>query len=551
MTAPHPHAPLLRAAGLTLRRGGDVFVLNADFTVGPGEVLAITGPAGSGKSLLLGGAAGLPPPGFAIDGDVERPARLALVPQGAALTPHRRLAAHFAEVLGTDARPRAVAALERLEVPAAARRLDLYPHELTEGMRVRAALALALAGGPAVLLADAPGDGLDPTVRMRLLWLLAAWARETGAGLVLAGRAAHGVPGPADRVLHLEHGRLGPPAEAVGPPGGTVAADAARASAGGAPVLSVRDLRVAFPLGRTWRGGTRWLTVVEGVGFELPEGETVALLGETGSGKAMVARTILRLIPAGGGRVAWHGRDLLTMDTATLHRTRRDVQALFPDPHGTLDPRLSVGAQLVEAAGALLPEEAGAEVRRRVNDALLRAGLPAATAGHYPAGLTPGEAARVALARALVPQPRLLVCDEPAATLDPADQELFVQHLLHLQRQRGLSVVLATADAALALRVAHRVLVLLAGRIVEEADAATLLADARHPYTRALIAAGEGRMPELRGDPHSALRAPGGCPLHPRCPRARDACADVMPVLETVRPGHRVACQFWDAAGER
>ncbi|HYG91732.1 MAG TPA: oligopeptide/dipeptide ABC transporter ATP-binding protein [Azospirillum sp.] len=533
-------APLLRADGLTVRCGGDVIVLNADFEIRPAEVLAITGPAGAGKSLLLRGAAGLMPRGYAADGEVARPGRLALVPQDADLTPHRTLAAQFAEVLGPDARPRAVTALERMEVSAAARRLDLYPHELPDGIRMRAVLALALATGPEVLLADAPGAGLDPTVRARLLGLLAAWAREAGAGLILAGRAADGVAGPADRVLRLDHGRLGPPAEAAEPP-----SPAARGE-GGAPVLSVRDLHVAFPLGRTWRGGTRWLTVVEGVGFELPEGETVALLGETGSGKSMVARAILRLIPASSGRVAWHGRDLLTLDPPSLHHTRRDMQALFPDPRKALDPRISVGEQLAEAAGALIPEEDEATLRLRVADALARAGLPAATAEHYPAGLTPGEAARVGLARALVPHPRLLVCDEPTAMLDPADREALIEHLLHLQRQRGVSLVLATADAALAWRVGHRVLVLLAGQVVEEADAATLLADARHPYTRALIATGEGRMPDLRGDPPSALRLPSGCPLRLRCPRARDTCADVMPALETVRPGHRVACHYWD-----
>jgi len=535
MTAPAP----LRAEGLTIRCGGEVIVLNANFALHPGEVLAITGPTGAGKTLLLRGAAGLPPPGYSVDGIVARPERIAFVPQGAALTPHRTLGAQFAEVLGDGAPHRAVRALERLEVTGAQGRLAHYPHELPEGLRLRAAFALALATDPQVLLADAPAAGADPTVRARLLGLLADWAREAGVGLLLAGRAGDGLAAVADRALHLERGRLGTPPEPSEPA-------AAMPASGGAPVLSVRDLRVAFPLGRTWRGQTRWLTVVEGVGFELGEGETAALLGETGSGKSMVLRAILRLMPANGGRIAWHGSDLLTMDADELHTARRDVQALFPDARRTFDPHMTVGAQIAETAGALIPDEDEAMRSQRAADALARAGLPVATGELYPAGLTAGEAARAGLARALVPHPRLLVCDEPTATLDPADREAFVEHLLHLQHQRGVSLVLATADAGLALRLGHRVSVMLAGRVVEEADAAILARDPRHPYTQALIATAEGRVPALHGDPSSSLRLPGGCPLRLRCPRARNACAGPVPELEMVRPGHRVACHYWD-----
>lgn len=528
-------APLLVADGLTVRHGGTVIVLNADFAVAPGGVLAIAGPAGAGKSLLLRAAAGLLPPGYAADGGVSVAGRVALVPQGAALTPHRTLGAQFAEAPGGDAPARAVLALERLEVPMAVRRLALYPHEMSEAVRTRAALALALAADPRVLLADAPGAGLDPTVRDRLLWLLADWARERGAALVLAGRDA---AAPADQVLRLERGRLGPPPAPAAHP-------CAAPSEGGAPVLSVRDLRIAFPVGRTWLGGTRWLNVVEGVGFELAEGETVALLGETGSGKAMVARAILRLVPATGGRVAWHGRDLLTLAGSAIRHQRSDVQALFPDPRSGFDPLLSVGTHLDTAHAALIPEENESLRPARVAEALARAGLPQGAADLHPAALSPGEAARTGLARALVTHPRLLVCDEPTAGLDAADRDALLDQLLHLQGQQRTTLVLATEDAGLALRMAHRVAVLLAGRVVEEADPATLRAGARHPYTRALLAVAEGRRPDLRGDPPSALRPPGGCPLRLRCPRVHDVCADSVPDLEPVRPGHRVACHRW------
>ncbi|HYH18830.1 MAG TPA: oligopeptide/dipeptide ABC transporter ATP-binding protein [Azospirillum sp.] len=547
MSAPEPlPEPLLAAEGLAIHSASAIIVRDASLAVRPAEVLAITGPNGAGKSLLLRALAGLMPDGVRVEGGVHRPpGRVVLLPQGGPLTPHQTLGAQFAEVTGTPAEGRAVLWLERLHVSQAARRLHLYPHQLSEGVRWRAALALALAAEPRVLLADAPAAGLDPTVRARLLALLADWARETGAALILAGHTRDGVAGPADRLLALENGRLAPPpvsAEPVtaGPP------------PGGAPVLSVRDLRVTFPLGGGLFGGrASTLVAVDGVSFDVAAGETVALLGESGSGKSVLARAILRLLPGAGGRVLWLGRDLLAMGEEDVRHLRHALQALFPHPRATFDPRRTIGAQVAEALAALAPEVDEAKRRARVDEALADAGLPAVAADRCPAGLTDGEAARAGFARALAPAPRLLVCDEPLATLDATDREDLLAHLLHHQRADSLSIVFATEDADAACRIGHRVLVLLAGRVVEEAPAGVLTQDARHPYTRALLAAAGGGRPDLAGDPPPALRLPTGCAARLRCPRARDFCAQEAPHLETVRPGHRVACHYWDAdAGE-
>ena len=544
MSAPEP---LLQAEGLAIHSAAAIIVRDAHIAVRPAEVLAITGADGAGKSLLLRALAGLMPDGVRMEGGVTRPeGRVVLLPQGGPLTPHQTLAAQFAEVTGTQVTGarEAVRWLERLHVPQAARRLELYPHQLSEGVRWRAALALALAAEPKVLLADAPAAGLDPTVRARLLAQLAEWARETGAALVLAGHTRDGVAGPADRLLVLENGRLNPPPEAAEPV-------AAGPAPGGAPVLSVRDLRVTFPLGGGLFGGrASTLVAVDGVSFDVAAGETVALLGESGSGKSVLARAILRLLPGATGRVLWLGRDLLAMGEEELRHRRHALQALFPHPRATFDPRHTIGAQVAEALAALAPEVEEDKRRARVAEALADAGLPAAAADRYPAGLTDGEAARAGFARALAPAPRLLVCDEPLATLDATDREELLAHLLHHQRADGLSIVFATEDADAACRIGHRVLVLLAGRVVEEAPAGVLAHDARHPYTRGLLAAAEGGRPALAGDPPPALRVPTGCPARLRCPRARDHCAQEAPHLETVRPGHRVACHYWDAANE-
>ena len=528
--------------------GQHVLLDRLSLTVAGGEVLAVTGAAGAGKSLLLRALAGLPVPGAHADGDVEVRGRRLLVTQGGALTPHMTLAAHFTELLGhhlgldeRSALHRAIAALERFQVTAAVRRLALHPHELSDAMRWRAVLALAVAAEPAVLLADAPAAALDPTQRARLLDDLAGWAEHSGAALLLAGRPEDGVTAPATRVLSLDNGRLRAP-----PPVPDDAAVNSEPPPAGPPVLSVRDLRVAFPLGKTWRGEERWLTVVDGISVDLAEGESLALLGESGSGKSVLARAVLRLVPPAGGQVAWMGRDLAAAPPDAMRRARRDLQILFPDPAGALDPSLTVGAQMEEVLENLRPDIPAERRAPLVAAALREVGLHDLVGALYPGRLRPAEAARVGLARALLPGPRLLVCDEPAATLGGVERAAFLDLLLDLRRDRRLALLYATQDAAEGLRVGQRALVLLLGRMVEAADSATLAVDARHPYTRALIDTAGFRRPSLRGDPPSALRPPTGCALRLRCPQARDYCAQSAPALEKVGTGHRVACHYWD-----
>ncbi|WP_348771473.1 oligopeptide/dipeptide ABC transporter ATP-binding protein [Azospirillum sp. SYSU D00513] len=523
---------VLELRGLSLHDGERFYVEKASLRLEAGEVLAVTGDPGAGKSLLLRALAGLTPAGLRREGHARVSGRAALAVANPALAPELPLEHQFAELLsataGLDpeaARVRAAAALDRMGAPSPAKLLDLPPRALTDALRWRAALALAMAGGPALLLADAPGAALDPTVRAELLARLAGWAREAGVALLLAGRPEDGVDGPADRVLALERGRLGPPA-----PAPAVAHAAQHPS--GPPVLSARDLSVAFPL-----GDGRVLTAVEGVSFGVARGETLALLGETGSGKAVLARALARLAPVSGGRVTWMAQDLARAGD----EMRRDIQLLFPHPAAALDPLMTVGAQLTQLLKRLRPDIPAGRRPAQIGRALERAGLPAATGGRYPGALTPEEAARAGLARALVTEPRLLIGDEPAGTLSGAAREAFLARLLRLQEEEGVSLVLATQDAGTGLRVAHRALVLAGGRVVEAADAAVLADGARHPYSRALVAAARGERPGLL--PGEAQgRQEAGCPVRARCPSARGACAEAMPPLEEVAPGHWVAC---------
>jgi len=546
--APRPAAPV-EADSLTLLSGDRVLIDRAVFRVEAGEVLAVTGGAGAGKSLLLRTLAGLAPPGLDSAGTARVDSRRLLIAQGGLLAPRRPLAAQAVDVivhhLGLDpgaALRRLTDALDRLGVPAAARRLDTAPDHLPDGMRWTALFATAVAVGPAVLLADAPGAGLDPTVRLRLLHRLADWARGNAVALVLAGRPEDGVAGPATRALALHRGRLLPsPAAAKAPPPPVID------RAAGAPVLTGRGVTVSFALGRTAKGEERRLTVVHGVDIDLAEGETLALLGETGSGKAMLARALAHLPAPSGGRVAWKGRDLATADADGLRRVRRDLQVLFPDPAASLDPAQSVGAQLAEILDSLRPDIPAERRPRRVADALEAAGLPAEIGRRWPSSLTAAEAARVGLARALLPEPRALIADEPAATLSAEERTAFRDDLLALCGHRRLSLLLATEQAGEGLRHADRALVLLNGRVVESGPAPALLRGARHPLTRAMLAAARGESPRLDGEASSGLVRPEGCPLRQRCPNARPFCAQAVPPLEEIAPGHRIACHYWDA----
>ncbi|MBK1838272.1 ATP-binding cassette domain-containing protein [Azospirillum sp. YIM B02556] len=544
---------------LTLMLGDRVLLDRASLRVERGQVLAVTGGAGSGKTALLGALAGRPPAGVDVAGGVRIDGHL-LIAQGGRLAPRRPLALQVAEVvghhLGLDLRGalrRMADGLDRMGVPPAARRFDLPPEQLPDSLRWACLFAMAAAVGPAVLLVDAPAAGLDPTVRLRLLHRLADWARADGVALILAGRPEDGVAGPADHVLALRRGRLLPPIplragplEPLEPPG------TAR--------LHARGVGMSYPLAPGPRGEARSLAVLHGIDLDLRTGETLVLLGETGSAKATLARSLLCLPPPTAGTVVWMGRDLMAAATPPaageepnhggLRRARRDLQPLFPDPAASFDPAMTVGTQLALVLENLRPDIAADRRDHRIDEALEEAGLRPEAALRWPAALTAAEAAHAGLARAILSEPRVLVADEPAAGLSAEERERFLDTLMAVRDRRRLSLILATERYGEGLRDAHRGIVMLAGRVVESADAGTLRTAPLHPYSRAMLAASLGGRPALEGDAPSAFGQPAGCPLRRRCPLAREFCAQAVPELEEVASGHHVACHYWDTPAE-
>jgi oligopeptide/dipeptide ABC transporter ATP-binding protein len=309
-------------------------------------------------------------------------------------------------------------------------------------------------------------------------------------------------------------------------------------------LLELRDVVKHFPvrdaLGR--RAGA--VHAVDGVSLSVAEGEVLAIVGESGCGKSTLGRVMLRLIEPDSGSVRFAGEDLARLSPSALRARRRDMQIIFQDPFGSLDPRMTVAQAIAEPLRLhrLVPraEEAG-----RVAELLRRVGLRPENAGRWPHEFSGGQRQRIAIARALASNPRLIIGDEPVSALDVSVQAQVINLLRDLIRDLRLTFVLVSHDLGVVRHVADRVAVMYLGRIVEEGPAEEVLGAPRHPYTRALVAAMPGaqtKTPPLEGDVPSPIAPPSGCRFHTRCAFAAERCRAETPRLESA--GHAVACHF-------
>ncbi len=320
-------------------------------------------------------------------------------------------------------------------------------------------------------------------------------------------------------------------------------------------LLRVRNLTVRFPMPRTRLVGPRpWFTAVDAVDLEIEAGRAVGIVGESGSGKSTVARAILALVAPQAGTIEWRGQPVRRNDAAGLRRMRRELQVVFQDPVGSLDPRMSIGESVAEALEALEGRQPCAVAEARVGSILAEVGLDPALASRYPHELSGGQCQRAAIARALVGRPKLLVCDEAVSALDVSVQAQIVNLLADLRERRGLALLFISHNLAVVRHLCDQVAVLYRGRVVERAAAAAIFAAPRHPYTRALLAAVPDPDPAARARPVVAeLRAAAageavaddGCAYRPRCPRADDACVLQAPRLQDTGDGHLTACHHW------
>jgi len=314
-------------------------------------------------------------------------------------------------------------------------------------------------------------------------------------------------------------------------------------------LVEVKNLVKYFPVrGGVFQRVVAWVQAVDDVSFNIKEGETLGLVGESGCGKTTVGRTVLRLIEATGGQVRFDDTDVFSLRGRGLKALRRYMQIIFQDPYSSLDPRMPVGESIAE--GLKIHHIGTARERHEtVVDTLRRVGLEEYHARRYPHEFSGGQRQRIGIARALALRPKFIVCDEPVSALDVSIQSQVLNILRDLQSDFGLTYLFIAHNLAVVEHISDRVAVMYLGKIVELAGRQELFRNPLHPYTQALMSAIPIPDPHLRrqrillsGDVPSPVNPPSGCRFHPRCPVALEHCAVQQPEFREVSPGHWAAC---------
>ena len=324
-------------------------------------------------------------------------------------------------------------------------------------------------------------------------------------------------------------------------------------------LLSVKDLKVQFSIKP--QGALPWtkplaLKAVDGVSFDLYEGETLGIVGESGCGKSTLARAIIRMIPSSAGQVLWMGNeDLLTMSKSELQEKRKDIQMIFQDPLASLNPRMTIGQIIAEPLKTHYPETSKEDVVDRVKAVMKKVGLLTNQINRYPHEFSGGQCQRIGIARALILEPKLIICDEPVSALDVSIQAQVINLLVDLQKEMGLSLVFIAHDLSVVRHISTRIMVLYLGNVAEVSVANDLYDNPRHPYTQALISAVPIPDPNIEknkelilieGDLPSPVNPPSGCVFRTRCHKAQDICSQKKPEFIESSKSHSVACHFHD-----
>jgi microcin C transport system ATP-binding protein len=533
-------APLLDVRGLGVAFGAKTVVDGVSFAIAPGEKLALVGESGSGKTVTalallrllhdarITGSAWFDGGQGARDllALPERQLRglrgddIAMIFQEpmTALNPLMAVGQQIAEVLRlkraltpVQSARAAIDLLAKTGIPEPARRAGSYPHQLSGGQRQRAMIAMALACAPKLLLADEPTTALDVSLRGQILDLLGQLQQDSGMAVLMITHDLNLVRRFADRVAVMQQGCLveqGATAPVFAAPrhpytqrlmASRPERDVAESppAPGATPVLAAQQLRVTYPVPLPGLRG--WLrkgafVAVQGADFSIAPGRTLGVIGESGSGKSTLVQAALGLLQAAsvGGQLTIDGRGWQHRPAADKP-LRRVVQVVFQDPFSSLSPRMTVEEIVGEGLRVHASGLPAAERARRVQGALAEVGLTDAQfpglLARYPHEFSGGQRQRIALARALIVQPELLVLDEPTSALDVTIQKQVLALLQRLQRERGLAYLLITHDVDVVRAMAHEVIVLKDGEVVESGPAGQVLGQPRHPYTQGLLAA--------------------------------------------------------------
>ncbi|CAM3057544.1 ABC transporter ATP-binding protein [Paracoccus nototheniae] len=574
--------PLLSVRGLTVsvRDRGVLRPLVSDlsFDLRAGEVLAIAGESGSGKSITSLALMGLLPNNVAVtsgqmlldgtdlarlsEGQMRplRGSRVAMIFQEpmTSLNPVQTIGTQLTEAVRAHqllsrkaARVAAIQALRQVRIPEPDRRMGQYPHELSGGMRQRVMIAMALALRPALLIADEPTTALDVTVQREVLDLLRDLQAQTGTAIILITHDMGVVAETADHVVIMQAGRKvedGTTPQVFAAPRAPYTRDllaaVPRLGAGAeraaplppeaaVPVARLTDTSVHFDIGANFLGRpTHRVHAAVGVSFDIRPGETFGLVGESGCGKSTIAKALAGLVPH-QGRIDVAGQTLSDLGAQARKDICRDIQMVFQDPMAALDPRMKVGDAVAEP---LVIHGIGspAERRARTEDLFRRVGLTPDQMARYPHEFSGGQRQRICVARALALRPRLIICDESVSALDVSVQARVLALLQELKTDFGVSYLFISHDMAVVENIVDRLAVMYLGQIVEMGTRDQIFGNPQHPYTQRLLDAVPIPDPTRKGRPY--LRPAG----EPPSPVRRIGDPAIRVALTDIGGGHLV-----------
>ncbi|WP_435256518.1 ABC transporter ATP-binding protein [Thioclava sp. FR2] len=516
---------------ISFRQDGRVIeaVKGVSFTVGKGETVALVGESGSGKSVTALSTVALLGDNAKVEGSVTyngtqmigasendlrrvRGNDISFIFQEpmTSLNPLHTIERQLGESLslhqglsGEAARKRILDLLNKVGIRDAESRLGSYPHQLSGGQRQRVMIAMALANGPELLIADEPTTALDVTIQAQILDLLAELQATEGLSLLFITHDLGIVRRIADRVCVMQGGEIveqGKTAEIFTNPRHPYTQKLLAAEPKGQPdpvpegaaeVVSTKGLRVWFPItAGLLRRTVGHVKAVNDATLSVREGETLGVVGESGSGKTTLALALLRLVPSDGPIVVL-GKDISGYSQRQMRPVRRHMQIVFQDPYGSLSPRMTI--EQIVSEGLSLHDEASAETRRKqVADILTEVGLDPAMMGRYPHEFSGGQRQRIAIARAMILRPKLVVLDEPTSALDMTVQVQIVELLRSLQAKWGLAYIFISHDLRVVKALSHKVIVMRAGDVVEAGDSRSVFERPQTDYTRTLMAAAFG-----------------------------------------------------------
>lgn len=528
--------PLLSVEQLSVTFNAQQKVVeDISFNINPGETFALVGESGSGKSItalsvlrLLPNNARLTASAINLNDDnllqrsefdicKIRGRRIGLIFQDpmSSLNPVMTIGSQIEEVLiihfslpAETIRQRVLELLRQVEIPNPEDRLKDYPHQLSGGQRQRVMIAIALAGNPDLLIADEPTTSLDVTIQAQILALLKVIQQKTGMALWLISHDLALVSSIADRVAVMQQGKIvetGPTQALFSDPKHpyTQKLLAALPSINNAgkndptnfleqekPLLKVNDFKVYYPVRKgLFKRLVDHVRAVDGVSFEIQQGKTLALVGESGCGKTTLGKSLLNLIPATSGQVNLNGVELQGLSGEAIRIIRASIQIVFQDPFSSMNPRMLVNDIIGEGIRALRPDIHTSERKTMVMALLHQVGLPEDAALRYPHEFSGGQRQRICIARALAVEPKLIICDEPTSALDVSVQAQIIQLLKTLQQEKGVSYLFITHDLAVVAEIADDVAVMYQGKIIESGKVKQVLTQPLHPYTQKLLAA--------------------------------------------------------------